>query len=114
MTRFILALLIAAPLFSACSKKDQTTQNMDSAKVSAAPVKEGHGKGILKSIDTSGKTLLLDLGDVPGIMEPMTMSYVADPPQLLSAAKPGDSVAVTIQDRGQGDYVVTAIKPIGK
>jgi len=114
MTRFILALLIAVPLFAACSKKEQPVPTSDSAKMSAGPVKEGHGKGILKSIDTSGNTLLLDLGDVPGIMEPMTMSYVADPPELLSVAKAGDSVNVTIQDRGQGDYVVTAIAPIGK
>ena len=82
--------------------------------MSAAPVKEGQGVGILKEIDTAGKSLLLSHGNIPGIMEPMTMSYVADPPSLLSAAKVGDSVAFTVQDRGQGDFVVTAIKPIGK
>jgi len=112
--RIILPLVFAASLLSSCGKKNEQTPMSDTAKMAAAPVKEGQGKGILRGIDTSGKTLSLDLGNIPGIMEAMTMSYAVDPTTLLSAAKVGDSVAVTVQDRGQGDFVVTAVKTISK
>jgi Cu/Ag efflux protein CusF len=114
ISRSILLLLAAFSLLAACNKQDHSSSMPDSAKMSASPVKEGRGMGILRAIDTAGRTLLLNHGNIPGIMEPMTMSYAVDRPELLSGARVGDSVAFTVQDRGEGDFVVTAIKPIGK
>ena len=101
----------------ACSKQEQQQNSSpDSAKIAASttPVKEGQGRGIIKGIDTASKTMLLDHNDIPGVMDAMAMNYKVDNPALLSAAKVGDSILFTLQDRGEGNFVVTKVTPIQK
>ncbi len=86
----------------------------DSAKISAGPVKEGNGKGIIRAIDTGARTVTLDHGNVPNVMDAMTMEYYCDKPEALPSLKIGDSVAFTLQDRGEGNFVVSAIALVKK
>ena len=105
-------LLFGASLISGCSKKEQSVPPPDSAKISAGPVKEGQGKGIIRAIDTGARTITLDHGNIPNIMDAMTMEYYCDQPETLKSLKVGDSVAFTLQDRGQGNFVVSAISAV--
>ncbi len=109
-----LAILVLT-LFSACSKQERIPPpTTDTSKISAGPMKEGQGKGIVRGIDTGAKAITLEHGTVPGVMDAMTMDYHMDRPEMLSNLKIGDSVAFTLQDRGQGDFVVSQIAPIKK
>ncbi len=107
-------LLFCSLFVVACSKQEQSQPMSDTAKVAAAPVKEGQGKGVVKGIDTAAKSITLDHNNIPGIMDAMSMEYRVDRPNLLTVAKVGDSVSFTLQDRGEGNFVVTTIAPISK
>ena len=107
-------ILLGATLVIGCGKKEQTPPAFDSVKISAAPVKSGQGRGIVRTIDTGARTVTLDHGNVPGIMDAMTMEYYCDQPQTLRELKIGDSVAFSLQDRGEGNFVVSAITAVKK
>ena len=107
-------LILGLSLISACSKKESTVPPPDSAKISAGPVKSGQGKGIVRAIDTGARTITLDHGTVPNVMDAMTMEYYCEKPDALQSLKVGDSVGFTLQDRGEGNFVVSAIAPIKK
>jgi Cu/Ag efflux protein CusF len=107
--------VLGLTLFSACSKQENPQPPaQDSAKIGAGPIKEGQGKGIVRGIDTTTKIITLDHGNIPNVMDAMTMDYHADPSELLRSVKVGDSVSFTAQDRGQGYFAVTAIAEIRK
>ena len=107
--------LASLVLLVSCNKQEQQqTPASDSAKIVAAPVKEGEGRGIVMAIDTAHKSMTLDHNNIPNVMDAMAMDYKVDNPSLLQAAKVGDSVVFTLQDRGEGNFVVTKITPIKK
>jgi Cu/Ag efflux protein CusF len=112
--RAFVILIFGALFISACSKKEQTMPSPDSAKIAAGPVKEGQGKGIVRAIDTGARTITLDHGTIPNVMDAMTMEYYCDKPEALQSLKVGDSVAFTLQDRGEGNFVVSAITAVKK
>ncbi len=107
-------ILLGATLVCGCGKKEPAPATSDSAKVSAGPIKSGQGRGIVRAIDTGARTITLDHGNVPNVMDAMTMEYYCDQPQTLRELKIGDSVAFTLQDRGEGNFVVSAITAVKK
>jgi len=107
--RVLAPILLGATLVVGCGKKEQTSPLPDSAKISAGPVKTGQGRGIIRAIDTGARTITLDHGNVPNVMDAMTMEYYCEPADALRELKVGDSVAFTLQDRGEGNFVVSAI-----
>jgi Cu/Ag efflux protein CusF len=107
--------ILGLTLFTACSKNDRIQPPaVDTSKISAGPVKEGHGRGIVRAIDTGARTVTLDHGNIPNIMDAMTMEYYCDQPESLHILKVGDSVQFTLQDRGEGNFVVSAIASVKK
>ncbi len=114
-TRNLTILILGALLIAACSKQDRVQPPAaDTSNISAGPVKEGSGKGIVRAIDTGARTITLDHGTIPNVMDAMTMEYYCDQPKSLRELKVGDSVAFTLQDRGEGNFVVTRITSIAK
>jgi Cu/Ag efflux protein CusF len=106
--------MLGALLFFGCGKHEQAQPQPDSAKISAGPVKEGQGKGIVRAVDTGARTVTLDHGTIPNVMDAMTMEYYCDQPEVLQHMKVGDSAQFTLQDRGQGNFVVSAISVVKK
>ncbi|HEY3873919.1 MAG TPA: copper-binding protein [Candidatus Kapabacteria bacterium] len=100
--------------FLACSKQQNENPSGDTTKLAATAIKEGQGKGIVRAVNASSKSITLDAGTVAGVMDAMTMDYQVQKPELLAGLNVGDSVTFTLQDRGEGNYLVTAIKPIKK
>lgn len=104
--------ILLLTFFAACSKQEQMQPSVDTTK--AAVIQEGQGKAIVRGIDTAAKTITLDHGNVGTIMDAMTMEYPVADPAMLHAVTVGDSVTFTLQDRGNGNYLVTQITPIKK
>ena len=59
-------------------------------------------------------TITLDHNNIPNVMDAMTMEYYCEPADALQKLKVGDSVSFTLQDRGEGNFVVSAIAPVKK
>jgi Cu/Ag efflux protein CusF len=113
--RNLAILILGMSLIAACSKQDRVQPPaVDTSKISAGSVKTGQGKGIVRAIDTGARTITLDHGTIPNVMDAMTMEYYCDQPKALRELKVGDSVAFTLQDRGEGNFVVSAISPVRK
>jgi protein SCO1 len=52
--------------------------------------------GRVVSVDAQGRSAVIDGDNVPGVMDPMAMSYVVKPPAMLSRLSPGDSIAADL------------------
>lgn len=78
-----------------------------SASEEASPL----AHGIVKGIDAKAKTVTLDHEDIPGVMMAMTMAYGVSDPALLSKVEVGQAVDFRLRKDGDGNYVVTEIKP---
>jgi Cu/Ag efflux protein CusF len=116
--KLLASTFLALALLAACSKQQdqQTAQDTTVMRDTAAhaPLKEGQGKGIVRAIDTSARTITLDHDNIPNVMDAMTMEYHVDKSGSLHGLSVGDSVSFTLQDRGDGDYVAMNITPIKK
>jgi len=71
-------------------------------------VSRGTGSGIVVSIDAPHGKVVLDHGQVPGVMGAMKMSFQVANPRLLEGIEPGDRVEFEIEHAG-GQYLVTEI-----
>lgn len=66
--------------------------------------------GVVKSIDTAQKGILIKHEDIPGYMKPMTMLFDLRDLEQVKGIAPGDSVAFTFVDEGGGRLVVQTIR----
>jgi len=76
-------------------------QSTPSAVVSTAPQKTFTIRG--KVIATDATHVTLDGEDVPGFMEPMTMSYKLKDPSVVSELHPGDRITAKVLADKDGD-----------
>jgi Cu/Ag efflux protein CusF len=71
----------------------------------------GRGEGVVLDTHADGR-IVIEHGDIPGIMKAMTMEFEIDP-DLLTGIDSGDRVAFTIEADG-GRYHVRSIKELPK
>ena len=105
--------IVSIAMLASCSKQEQVAAG-DTTQASAATVKSGQGLAVVRAIDTTGKTITLAHNTIPNIMDAMTMDYPVADPAMLHAVAVGDSVSFTLEDRGDGSYLVTNITLIKK
>ncbi|NBQ68833.1 MAG: efflux RND transporter periplasmic adaptor subunit, partial [Nitrosomonadaceae bacterium] len=81
---------------------------------SKATTSVGHrGEGKIEDIDTKIGSLTIAHGPVSTLKWPaMTMEFKVANSSLLSALKPGMSLSFEFVERGQGEWIITAIKPV--
>jgi Cu/Ag efflux protein CusF len=70
------------------------------------------GRGVVESIDAGARTVTLDHGDIPGLMQAMTMTFDLAPGVAVTGLAPGAEVEFKAREEG-GRYVVTEIRPLG-
>jgi Cu/Ag efflux protein CusF len=54
------------------------------------------GEGTVVSVRPEKQQVVLEHGEIKGVMEAMTMGYKVNPPSLPGSVKPGDKVRFTI------------------
>jgi len=109
----MLAALAGFSTLLSCSKQGQSGNTNDTTvATTAATVKQGEGRGLVQSIDSSSKNVTIAHNDIPGVMDAMTMSYPVENPALLQGVKAGDSVIFTLKEPEVGEYVISAISSI--
>ncbi len=70
----------------------------------------GQGQGVVREVQAQEGRVVLQHGDIPGVMKAMTMGFeVVDPAQLEGLA-PGDPVDFRVE-YADGRYRVTEITP---
>jgi len=69
----------------------------------------GETTGIVRSINSSTKTITLDHGTIPGVMGAMTMGYPVQDSTMLTKVQTKDHVRFTLTRTNEGEYVITAI-----
>ena len=88
-----------------------------SANTSSTPPEPrgaGHqAEGKVEEVDAKAGTVTLAHGPVASLKWPaMTMEFKAANSSLLQAVKPGSQVVVEFVERGQGEWVITGVKPL--
>lgn len=71
---------------------------------------EGRGTGVVRGIDTAKAQITLEHGDVPGLMQAMTMTFDVADPKLLEGIEVGDEVGFSLR-YADGSYTVTDLRP---
>ncbi len=73
----------------------------------------GHrAEGKVESVDAKAGTASISHGPVESLKWPgMTMEFKAANPALMDALKPGASIDFEFVERGQGEWVITSVKP---
>ena len=87
------------------------------AATSASMVMKGAGhqaNGTIEEIDSASGTVVLRHDPIPSLKWPaMTMEFKVANGALLKSLKPGAKVAFEFVERGQGEWVITGLKPAG-
>ena len=69
----------------------------------------GTGKGTVAGVDLANSEITLDHGDIPGIMDAMTMTFAVPDKKILEGVAPGAKVEFDIEVVN-GEYRVTGIR----
>lgn len=79
-----------------------------------------HFTGEIISIDTQDQSAVINGDNIPGFMDPMTMSYKIKPPSMLNQLHPGDLISAEVvvikptKSEGPADYWLENVKVTGK
>jgi Cu/Ag efflux protein CusF len=69
----------------------------------------GDGTGVVRALGTGGATVTLEHGDIPGLMQAMTMEFTVARPELLRGVEVGDTVDFHVVSEG-GSYTITELR----
>lgn len=78
-----------------------------------------HFTGEIMSIDTQDQSAVINGDNIPGFMEPMTMSYKIKPPSVLNQLQPDDLISAEVvvikptKSEGPADYWLENVKVTG-
>ncbi len=101
-------LVPAAMLFAASSA--MCARSPDAGRPSGVASATYSANGVVKSIDTSDKSILIKHEDIPGYMKAMTMLFELRDLEQVKGLAAGDSITFTFTDEGSGKLVVQAIR----
>jgi Cu/Ag efflux protein CusF len=77
------------------------------ALAACSKAETGHGEGVVLATHEDGR-IVIEHGDIPGVMKAMTMEFEIDP-ELLKGIESGDRVVFAIEAEG-GRYQVRALR----
>jgi protein SCO1/2 len=78
-----------------------------------------HFTGEIMSIDSQDQSAVINGDNIPGFMDPMTMSYKIKPPSMLGQLQPGDLISAEVvvikptKSEGPADYWLENVKVTG-
>jgi Cu/Ag efflux protein CusF len=68
-----------------------------------------YGEGVVQAVDAAQNQVTIKHGDIPGVMDAMTMSFDVDDPTLLQGLEPGAEVRFGVR-YVDGRYLVSSIE----
>jgi Cu/Ag efflux protein CusF len=68
--------------------------------------------GIVQLVAPEINRIFIDHGDIPGLMEAMTMAFEPEDPRMLNGLVPGDQVRFTLRKKGER-LMLVAIQKLG-
>jgi Cu/Ag efflux protein CusF len=68
------------------------------------------GAGVVRGVDREQARITIEHGDIPGLMQAMTMTFEVSDPGLLEGVEEGQSIGFRVR-HADGSYTVTAIDP---
>ena len=71
---------------------------------------EGWGTGVVRGVDAAAAKITLEHGDIPGVMEAMTMTFEVADPARLEGIEVGREVSFRVRYAG-GKYTVIELAP---
>lgn len=99
--------LFAASAFATPQQMDPNMPGMTSMQHDAKPV-EAHSVGVVKAIDTTKGAITLQHEAIRSIGWPaMTMAFKVASPDLLKAAKVGDTVQFSLHPAGMASTITS-------
>jgi Cu/Ag efflux protein CusF len=57
-------------------------------------------QGVVRVVAPEINRIFIEHGDIPGLMEAMTMAFEPEDPKILNGLAPGDQVHFTVQKKG--------------
>ena len=70
----------------------------------------GPAQGIVQVVAPEINRIFIQHGDIPGLMEAMSMAFEPEDPKMLNGLAPGDQVHFTLQKKGERLMLVTIEK----
>ena len=67
-------------------------------------------EGVVRVVAPEINRIFIEHGDIPGLMEAMTMAFEPENPHMLDGLAPGDQVHFTLQQKGERLTLVTIEK----
>jgi Cu/Ag efflux protein CusF len=58
-------------------------------------------RGMVRVIAPELNRIFIDHGDIPGLMEAMTMAFEPENPKMFNGLTPGDQVSFTVRKKGE-------------
>src|ERR671924_1017709 len=58
-------------------------------------------RGVVQLVAPEINRIFIDHGDIPGLMEAMTMAFEPEDPKILNGLAPGDQVSFTVRKKGE-------------
>jgi Cu(I)/Ag(I) efflux system membrane fusion protein/cobalt-zinc-cadmium efflux system membrane fusion protein len=93
--------------------KSEAQGTPDASKPAASVGHQGEGR--VEESDAKAGTVTIAHGPIPSLKWPaMSMEFKVSNNGLMAGLQPGAAVVFEFVERGQGEWVVTAVKPMGK
>jgi Cu/Ag efflux protein CusF len=67
-------------------------------------------QGIVRVIAPEINRIFIDHGEIPGLMEAMTMAFEPEDPKIVNGLAPGDQVRFTLQRKGERLFLIAVEK----
>jgi Cu/Ag efflux protein CusF len=67
-------------------------------------------RGVVRVVAPDINRIFIDHGDIPGLMEAMTMAFEPQDPMMLNGLAPGDHVSFTLRKQGERMILVAIEK----
>jgi Cu/Ag efflux protein CusF len=72
-------------------------------------VQTGNGEGVVIDYIQGEDRILIEHGEIPGLMDPMTMEFTVDDKKVLAGVKNGDKISITVEFREPSSWVITRL-----
>lgn len=104
---------LASGTVMAGNTQHSTHQQHETAATSAKPVAARPATdGVIRKIDLAARTITVQHGPIESLgMAAMTMPYQVKSPEMLSAARPGDKIRMTVENIG-GAFTIVALQRV--